>query len=252
MRRRLSDLLAAAAEHLERGDAAQDVEEERRERAHLHEATLRDGARAAADDRQQQQQQRSGEQQHQHRRRVQHAARAAAPAAARSWPASAPAGTASRSPRSISRPPTSTPLISPLRSRLVQVGPSRSSCPVRSARSVPTSDSAERRAASSPTMPRPVRPMSRTRPGQQQRQHVVERAVLEEDAGHRERHRDELRHQRHRRSRRRRPRPPSASCGLAGHGRSTGARGLCRTRAIRSTRASARPGARSPGSGHGG
>ena len=65
-------LLTAASEHLERGDTAQDVEEEGAERAHLHEAPLADHACAAADDHQQQQQQRAREEQHQHRRGVEH------------------------------------------------------------------------------------------------------------------------------------------------------------------------------------
>ena len=64
------DLLAAASEHLERGEAAQHVEEERAEPADLGKAPLGDRARPSTDVRQQQDEDRPGEEQDERGRRV--------------------------------------------------------------------------------------------------------------------------------------------------------------------------------------
>ena len=64
------DLLAAPAEHLERGEAPQHVEEERAEPADLGEPPRGDRARPATDVRQQQDEDRAGEEQDERGRRV--------------------------------------------------------------------------------------------------------------------------------------------------------------------------------------
>ena len=65
-------LFAPSAEHAQRRQAAQDVQEEGREGAHLQETPLRDGPGAPPDDDEEEQEQRTREQQHHDGRWVQH------------------------------------------------------------------------------------------------------------------------------------------------------------------------------------